>query len=424
MKMSGGNHSETSLQFIRTLHDSQKNHRLILNPNYLDDEKLPEEERTAVLQEIFDRNIREEQLKRIICHLTPILDSDHPSSLLVFGPTGSGKTVSLIHVLSTFQEYCHTQAVQFQYKYVDLTSPKSTFGALNELARTLNDSIRTYRKGIPIDQMQERIIEEMSRHSGFLCFLIDEADNIKPNADEFITFLGKTLPRKVPCRLLLIMVTNKLNWDKMLDPRILSVLKKTDMLFEPYNALDLIEILNLRVEKALDTSKVDDGAIRKIAALASRETGDARKAVELLSKAAKLAQESGSKLSEEIVDLAEHRLEMDKTEEMIRALAPQQKLALLSCYGLLEKSPKRITTGEAYDRYANLCDMERVRPLTQRRFSDIIGSLDLYGLINARLISRGRYGQTREISRSLPKETLNRFLSREGSESGSFGVFP
>ena len=96
----------------------------------------------------------------------------------------------------------------------------------------------------------------------------------------------------MPCRLVLIMVTNKLNWDKMLDPRILSVLKKTDMLFEPYDALDLIEILNLRVEKALEKSKVDEGAIRKIAAFASRETGDARKAVELLSKAAKVAQET------------------------------------------------------------------------------------------------------------------------------------
>ena len=266
------------------MHDSQKNHRLILNPNYLDDEKLPEEERTSVLKEIFDRNIREEQLKRIVCHLTPILDGDHPSSLLVFGPTGSGKTVSLIHVLSTFQEYCRTQSIGFQYRYVDLTSPRSSFGALNELARALNESIRTYRKGIPIDQMQERIIEELNRFQGFLCLLIDEADNIKPNADEFITFLGKTLPRKIPCRLVLIMVTNKLNWDKMLDPRILSVLKKTDMLFEPYNALDLIEILNLRVEKALDKSKVDEAAVRKIAALASRETGDARKAVELLFK--------------------------------------------------------------------------------------------------------------------------------------------
>ena len=129
-------------------------------------------------------------------------------------------------------------------------------------------------------------------------------------------------------------------------------------------------------------------------------------------------------MTEEIVDLAEHRLEMDKTDEMIRALARQQKLALISCYGLLSKTSKRITTGEAYDRYTSLCDLEQVRPLTQRRFSDIIGSLDLYGLINGRLISRGRYGQTREISKSLPKESLTRILSTESAEGGAFRTVP
>ena len=53
---------------------------------------------------------------------------------------------------------------------------------------------------------------------------------------------------------MLILLTNRLDWDKTLDPRILSFLKKTDILFEPYDALDLLEILKLRMEKALDTT--------------------------------------------------------------------------------------------------------------------------------------------------------------------------
>jgi len=44
------------------------------------------------------------------------------------------------------------------------------------------------------------------------------------------------------------------------------------------------------VEKALDTKKVELVALRKVAAYASRETGDARKAVELLSRAANVAE--------------------------------------------------------------------------------------------------------------------------------------
>jgi cell division control protein 6 len=202
-----------------------------------------------------------------------------------------------------------------------------------------------------------------------------------------------------------------LDWEKTLDPEILSFLKKTDILFEPYNALDLLEILKLRVEKALDKTKVDIAALGKVAALASRETGDARKAVELMAKAVSVAEETTGRLTEKEVDVAESQLEVDKTVALIRALASQQRYALQACYAALARGQKRVSTGQAYEEYRKIAEGEQLRPLTQRRFSDIIGFLDLYGLINARIISKGRYGNTREISSSLTDEVVQKFLT-------------
>jgi cell division control protein 6 len=116
--------------------------------------------------------------------------------------------------------------------------------------------------------------------------------------------------------------------EKTLEPRILSFLKKTDIIFEPYDALDLLSILQLRAEKALRIDRVDQAALKKVAAYASRETGDARKAVELLAKAVRVAEETSGHLGEMEVDIAESRLEVDKTIELINALATQQRLAL------------------------------------------------------------------------------------------------
>jgi len=402
--MSEGNDSTETL--IESLHASRKKRSLVINPDYLDDEKLPEQDRTRVLREIFNRNIREKQLTRIISHLSPVLDNAHPPPALIYGPTGSGKTVTMIHVLSTFEKVAEKHRIKFRYRYIDLTSPKTYFSALNEVAIALDSTNRKYRKGIPIEYMQSSIAKALVHYGGYLTLLIDEADNIRPNPDAFLTYLVKTLPRKVCCRLILILLTNRLDWEKTLDPRILSFLKKTDIIFEPYDALDLLAILQLRAEKALRTDRVDQAALKKVAAYASRETGDARKAVELLAKAVRVAEETSGHLGEKEVDIAESRLEVDKTTELINALATQQRLALQACYRLLSKGASKVSTSQSYETYRGLCQEQKTRALTQRRFCDMVGFLDLYGLMNARIVSLGRYGKTREIMSSLPDRVV------------------
>ena len=107
--------SDSTESLIEILHATRKKRSILINSDYLDDEKLPGDERTAVLKEIFNKNIREKQLSRIISHLFPVLDGTHPHSALIYGPTGSGKTVSLIHILSTFGKVAKRHSVTFEY---------------------------------------------------------------------------------------------------------------------------------------------------------------------------------------------------------------------------------------------------------------------------------------------------------------------
>ncbi len=44
-----------------------------------------------------------------------------------------------------------------------------------------------------------------------------------------------------------------------------------------------------------------------------------------------------------------------------------------------------------------------MEPLTQRRVSDLVAELDILGLVNAVLVSKGRYGRTKEIALSVPE---------------------
>lgn len=398
---------------IGTAFATANQRRLILRRIYLDDENLSEAERVAVLQEVFHRGIRLQQIERLAKALAPLGTGHPPPHILIYGPTGTGKSVTCLHFLAAMQGVCAQQSIPFQYVYVDLTTPRTCFGALNELAISLDGSVRRYRKGVALAEMQECIIASLDKVKGIVCMLIDEPDTITRDQDTFLMFLAKTLPRKVQARLVYILLTNQAEWERSLDPRILSVLKKQDMIFEPYDAMDLLEILKLRVEKALDPDKVDEAALRKIAAMASRDTGDARKAVELLAKAAEAAEEGPGRLSEAEVDKAALLLEADKTRQLIDALAPQQHLALRACYHGLEKERRRLSTGLAYAWYDRLCSEHCTKPLTQRRFSEMVSFLDLYGLVNACVTSKGRLGKTRDISASLPTQVVRDLLGRE-----------
>ena len=60
-----------------------------------------------------------------------------------------------------------------------------------------------------------------------------------------------------------------------------------------------------------------------------------------------------------------------------------------------------IFTGDVYNMYKEVCDKTSNEVLTQRRVSDILAEFDMLGIINARVISKGRQGRTREIKLML-----------------------
>ena len=84
----------------------------------------------------------------------------------------------------------------------------------------------------------------------------------------------------------------------------------------------------------------------------------------------------------------------------------QKCLTLQACYRLLAKGASKVSTSQSYETYRGLCQEQKARALTQRRFCDMVGFLDLYGLINTRIVSFGRYGKTREIMSSLPERVV------------------
>ncbi len=194
-------HPSATESLIQRALDKTRATRIVRDPRFLDDEKLPDSERMEVLRQVFERNIRLAQLERLARALSPLLQQEMPSNLLIYGPSGAGKSVTCLHFLSVLKGMSASMGIPFHYFYLDLTTPRTCFGALNELAIALDGSARRYRKGIANEHMQETIIASLDTLNGFVCILIDEADNITVDQDLFLTFLAKTLPKKIRSRI-------------------------------------------------------------------------------------------------------------------------------------------------------------------------------------------------------------------------------
>lgn len=379
---------------------------MIKNRRYLEDEQLIQSEQLDVFDEIFNTSVRDAEIKELSSHFAPIFRDDHPCHLAIWGKTGTGKTLTLMYFLKLLTEMCRASKIPIRHVHLDLSNPRPCFRALNDLACLLNASKR-YEKGISLEEMMFHIEKRLARYHGYLVLFIDEVDNIRHDKDNFMTFLVRRLPQQVPAKVILVLVSNRLDWPDQLDPRVKSFLRMNELIFEPYDAIDLQHILGIRVEKALDPGSVEPGVIEKIAALASREHGDARKAVQLLAKSAYWAEKAGTKLTTDIIDHAANALETDRYLTLIRTGPTQMKAVMAAVIEAKRQLKKRVLgTGEAYEAYKAFCKQADIRSLTGRAFGDVLAELDLYCLVRCRIVSRGRYGRSREILLDLPEELV------------------
>ena len=386
-------------------------HTIVKNRRFPDDEQLIRSEQMAVLETIFNANVRDAEIKEISSHFAPILRGDHPVHLAVWGKTGTGKTLTVLYFLNLLAEMCSQRKIKVRHVHLDLSTPRPCFRAINDLACLLNASKR-YKKGISLEELMLRIETELAGFRGYLILFVDEVDNVRGDKDAFLTFLVRRLPQRVPAKLVIVFASNRLDWSENVDPRVRSFLKLNELIFNPYNAVDLQHILRIRVDKALHPGCLEAGVIEKIAALASREHGDARQAVALLGRSAYLAEKAGTKINLDLVDQAAHQIEQDKYVAMIRT-APRQLQATLASVmeaaNMARAGP--LTTSRAYDSYKRFCGEIALSPLTYRAFSDLLNELDMYSFLHCRVLSRGRYGRSRQITLSLPDELLAKIRS-------------
>ena len=353
---------------------------------------------------------REEQIDHIAGISAPALRMEKPSNLFLYGKTGSGKTVVSKYVSSQILKVAKDKGLSIEIVYLNCKLKRvadTEYRIIAQLAKEFGLDIPA--TGLPTDEVYKLFLKHIDREPKLIILILDEIDQlVKKAGDEILYNLTRMNPELKNVELSLIGISNDLMFMDNLDPRVRSSLSEEELVFPPYNAVQIQDILKERSKVAFRKLVVDEGVIEKCAAYAAREHGDARRALELLRVAGELAERKNKvNINIEDIDHAEDKIEKDKVLDVVHTQPKQFQLTLLSILKLYDQGPENnIFTGDIYEVYNELCSNVKLKPLTQRRISDIIAELDMLGIINSRVISKGRYGRTREIRLAIPNSTL------------------
>jgi cell division control protein 6 len=110
---------------------------------------------------------------------------------------------------------------------------------------------------------------------------------------------------------------------------------------------------------------------------------------------------------------AREKIEQDRVDEVVKTLPTQSKLVLFSIIILEEQATRNITTSAVYNMYKQLCPIAETDFLTHRRINDLIAELDMLGILHTIVVSKGRYGRTKEITLSVFPGKLKEILLQD-----------
>lgn len=365
---------------------------------------------------------RAEQIHRMERILSDALRGLIPTNFLAYGMPGTGKTVVTNSVSSwVANKGGHSvrcpviNCAQFRYEYSCYMALTKLTGMVYRLTERRREHLGL-PNGLDVGTAWSLTKRHLASLPGVTIIILDEVDSLfPPDADHILYNLTRInsdieTERLGHGRVCVVGVTNRMEFLENIDPRAASSLGSQRVMFPPYDALDLREILLGRANVAFKDGAVDEAVISSIAAFVTKQGGDSRKALQLLLFAGEQADEEGAdRVTEAHLEKSMDRSEVPATVEYIKGLkSPHMVWTLEAVLKALPRSKgKPVSTGDVYEEY---CRIARASPVTLRRVSDYLAEFHACGLLTAPINPRGRAGRTRVVSLRVTEDVIRKGL--------------
>jgi cell division control protein 6 len=352
---------------------------------------------------------REEQIEKMVNSMRGIIMGMKTNHLLIYGKTGTGKTSVTKYVTSKLREKLGERLI---ISYINCQAYDSPYSIMVNIAKNVPGAENIPVSGWPLDRIYDELVSSMTKAGTSLIVILDEIDKlVEKNGGDSLYVILKLIDENPGVLGIVVGITNDTSFYEKLDSRVKSRLSRDSVIFHPYNAEQLKDILLPRVSSILKQEQYEEAAINLCAAIGAQEHGDARKAIDLMRVSIELAMlDSSVMVIRDYVYKAREKLDSDILRDTVKTLPTHAKIVLYSVILSIQVHPNSATTGEVGMFYNKMCNLLGYTPLTSRRISDYINDLEDYGMIGTMLKSLGRYGRTRIIRTSGREDDIKRFI--------------
>lgn len=337
---------------------------------------------------------RDDEIRALADQLVDATDGNSPENVIVYGKPGTGKSLVSKYVTRLTEVKAGSSGNDVATAYIECNEDNTETQAVATIGQKLNDpnqsGIDIPDTGLSTSRYYKRLWQVLDEQYDAVVIILDEVDLLED--DSILMELSRAEEaEKTTCNIGIIAISNKTKFVEDLGQRTTSSLQETELFFPPYDATQLREILQNRSDAFRDGVLTDD-VIPLCSAFAAKEHGDARKALDILRNAGKIAYErDDDHVTEDHVRDAQDRAERDRFREMISDSTAHSKTVLLALALLTEHiEADTFTSGEIFPVYQFICKQTTLDPLTERRIRDLISEQDFLDVIQSTKHSRGR----------------------------------
>jgi len=393
VRMGGDNHENNS---VRSMLETETQ-TLFANKSLLDPETIIGTDRIVG---------RDQQLADVVEIFKPVLTGDKVNDMMLYGPSGTGKSLIIEHVASETTELSEEYDIGFGVFTLNCNSVKTFddvfFSLAKQVSAAVGSDVKVTKRGMSSNAKIDHMFDLFREHYDSVVVVLDEIDQLigrdpsTPAYSDVIYQLSRTTELGLEeTDVAVATISNNPTFMDDLDSRAYSSYHPTRVHFADYDSYQLAEILENRKD-AFKAGVVSDEVLRLCAALAAQDYGDARQAIDLFRDAGEIANRNGeSSIEPDHVYKAETMEQKNALFEQVSGMTTNKKLALGSivlCLNYTPSSVESVPGPAAYQVYEFVSRSVGADPKSSISFNRYLNEPDTYMMVHGRKESKGKKG--------------------------------